>query len=128
MIIQNANTYQHSPPVAQTGQDGVKLAPKVAAKSPTVAPEPTNVQHQDASSPTPSPEQLKGAIEIINTVIRQSNNSLEFSLDDETSKPVVKLVDTETGELIRQYPSEETLAISRSIDRFQQGLLLKQKA
>jgi len=37
-------------------------------------------------------------------------------------------VDTETGDVIRQFPSEDMLAISRSIDRFQQGLLLKQKA
>ncbi|QLQ02359.1 MAG: flagellar protein FlaG [Thiobacillus sp.] len=41
---------------------------------------------------------------------------------------MVKMVDTSTGQLIRQFPSEETLAISRGIEQFQQGLLLKQKA
>lgn len=127
MIIQNASTYQHSPPAGQAIQDGSKVAQKVAVKLPDTASELASAQLQDVS-PTPSPEQLKSAVDIINTVIRQSNNNLEFSLDVETSKPIVKLVDTETGELIRQYPSEETLAISRSIDRFQQGLLLKQKA
>jgi hypothetical protein len=40
----------------------------------------------------------------------------------------VKMLDTSTGQLIRQYPSEEALAISRGIEQFQQGLLLKQKA
>jgi flagellar protein FlaG len=38
------------------------------------------------------------------------------------------MVDTSTGELIRQFPSEATLAISRGIAEFQQGLLIKQKA
>ncbi|MBZ0068923.1 MAG: flagellar protein FlaG, partial [Thiobacillus sp.] len=38
------------------------------------------------------------------------------------------MLDTSTGQLIRQYPSEEALAISRGIEQFQQGLLLKQKA
>jgi uncharacterized FlaG/YvyC family protein len=30
--------------------------------------------------------------------------------------------------VIRQFPSEEALAISKAIDRIQQGLLLKQEA
>jgi flagellar protein FlaG len=49
-------------------------------------------------------------------------------VDEDTDRLVVKLTDRETGELIRQFPSEETLAISRSIGEFQQGFLLKQKA
>jgi flagellar protein FlaG len=39
----------------------------------------------------------------------------------------VRVVDTVTGEVIRQVPSEELLAISRSIDKLQ-GLLLRQEA
>ena len=70
----------------------------------------------------------KQAVEEINRAMRQSNRNLEFSVDDATSRVVVRLTDTETGEVIRQIPSEETLAISRSIGEFQQGLLLKQKA
>jgi flagellar protein FlaG len=60
--------------------------------------------------------------------MQQSNRNLEFSVDEDTDRLVVKLTDRETGELIRQFPSEETLAISRSIGEFQQGFLLKQKA
>jgi flagellar protein FlaG len=40
---------------------------------------------------------------------------------------VVKVVDTETDQVIRQIPSEEMLAIARNIDRLQ-GLLVKQEA
>lgn len=74
-----------------------------------------------------SSEELKEAVKDINRAMQQSNRNLEFSVDADTSKLVVKLTDTETGELIRQIPSEETLAISRSLGEFQQGLLLKQK-
>ncbi|MBL8491536.1 MAG: flagellar protein FlaG, partial [Rhodocyclaceae bacterium] len=42
-------------------------------------------------------------------------------------KTVVKVVDGQTGKMIRQIPSEELLAIAESIDRMQ-GLLLRQKA
>jgi flagellar protein FlaG len=37
-------------------------------------------------------------------------------------------MDTSTGTLIRQFPSEATLAISRDIEQFQQGLLFTHKA
>jgi len=40
---------------------------------------------------------------------------------------VVKMVDTETEEVLRQFPSEEMLAISKSIDRMQ-GLLINREA
>jgi flagellar protein FlaG len=78
----------------------------------------------------PSSEQLKKAADNINQAMQQSNQNLEFefTMDTDTKKAVVRVVDTKTGELIRQIPSEETLAIARSIDQFRHGLLLSQKA
>ena len=69
-------------------------------------------------------------MDVINKVLQQLSHSLEFSVDEETKRPIVKMVDTETGELIRQIPSEETLAISHAIGQLQiqNGTLLKQKA
>ena len=72
--------------------------------------------------------QLQNATDNVNKVLKQSNKSLEFSVDTGTKKSIVKLIDTDTGDLIRQYPTEEMLAISNAIDQFQQGGLLKQKA
>ncbi|MES2238394.1 MAG: flagellar protein FlaG [Pseudomonadota bacterium] len=73
----------------------------------------------------PSSAQLEEAVTHINQVLQQTNRNLEFSVDDTTKRVVVKVVDTQTGELIRQIPSEETLAISRAIGTIQKGLLLK---
>ena len=75
-----------------------------------------------------STQELKSAVAVINQAMQQSNQALEFSVDTDTEQTVVRMVDTSTGELIRQYPSEATLAISRGIEQFQQGLLLTQKA
>ena len=74
---------------------------------------------------SPPAELLQHAIEKINLVLQQKNRALEFSVDTESSRIIVKVIDTETGDLIRQLPSETTLAISRSISESQQGLLLK---
>lgn len=64
----------------------------------------------------------------INEVLRQSNQDVqfEFSMDADTKKSLFKVVDTKTGELIRQIPSEEMLAIVRSIDHFRKGFLFKE--
>jgi flagellar protein FlaG len=58
----------------------------------------------------------------------QSNTGLEFSIDSESKKTLIKVVDTATGATIRQFPSKEMIAISAAIDQFQKGLLFKQKA
>jgi len=130
MIIQNGSRASQE---AQTVARAVDDAPKpVAAASSAGAGRATvEVQHTLATpvaAPKATSEQLKQAVEEINRAMRQSNRNLEFSVDDATRRVVVRLTDTETGEVIRQIPSEETLAISRSIGEFQQGLLLKQKA
>lgn len=115
MIIQNTNANQGILPVRLVSDD----APKVVAGSKQAAPQQLSFT------------QLKTAVESINRVMLQSNLNLEFIVDSDTKKPIVKMVDAETGELIRQIPSEEMLAITRSIDqflKFQRGLLLSQKA
>lgn len=122
MIIQNSTTNQAAAPVRLTS-DG---APNVVVDTSNAGPAPSV---QQAAPQQPSSAQLQNAVDGINLAMRQSNQNLEFSVDTSTNKPVVKMVDTQTGDLIRQFPSEETLAIARSIDQFlqRQGLLLNQK-
>ncbi|HEY9099141.1 MAG TPA: flagellar protein FlaG [Thiobacillus sp.] len=76
----------------------------------------------------PSAEELKNVVIAINKALQQSNQNLEFSVDTDTAQTVIRMVDTSTGELIRQFPSEAALAISRGIEEFQQGTLLTQEA
>jgi flagellar protein FlaG len=84
--------------------------------------EPTVVVPDPPVSSTDA-EQVKRAVEAVNRQIQTAVPNLRFSVDEDTGKTVVRIVDTDTGETIRQVPSEEMLAISRSIDRLQ-GLLL----
>ena len=53
--------------------------------------------------------------------------NLLFSIDDDTGRTIVKVVDAQTDEVIRQMPSEEVLAISKAIDKLK-GVLIQQKA
>ncbi|MBI5791998.1 MAG: flagellar protein FlaG [Rhodocyclales bacterium] len=131
MTISPANGPNLDPQVGTRAKDdGARTVPAGTTR-PVRAP--AGVESSQAAAAAeatrqPTPEQLKAAVSEINKVMQQSNRNLEFSMDDDTHRLVVRLTDTETGELIRQIPSDETLAISRSIGEFQQGFLLKQKA
>jgi flagellar protein FlaG len=76
----------------------------------------------------PLAAQLQVAVNNLNQALKQTNKNLEFTVDSESKDPIVKLVDSETGDVIRQYPSEEALSIAKAIDSFQQGMLIKQEA
>ena len=119
MIIQSTSH------IHQAVQPDVRVGSASSAKAELKAAAATPAQNAPRQA---SAEELKSAVATINQAMRQSNRNLEFSVDTDTHQTVVKMVDTSTGELIRQFPTEATLAISRSIDQFQQGLLLTQKA
>ncbi|MDD1621854.1 MAG: flagellar protein FlaG [Methylococcaceae bacterium] len=73
---------------------------------------------------------IEKVINDINKVFQQlkQNVQLQFSVDADTKKSVIKVVDAMTGDLIRQIPSEEILVMVRSIDQFQKSLLIEEKA
>lgn len=78
--------------------------------------------------PAPTAAQVQSAVDSINKAMLKNSSNLEFSIDHDTKQMVVKVVESRTGDVIRQFPSEEVLAISRAIDHMQQGFLIKQKA
>lgn len=126
MLIQNTSNMAQAPQPARLASDGAPVAVVAAPSKPSVAVE--QVAAKPVAEQQPSATQLQNVVDSINKVMKQSNRNLEFSVDTDTKKPIVKLVDSETGDVIRQFPSEEALAISRSIENIQKGLLLKQKA
>lgn len=71
--------------------------------------------------------QVEEAAKAVNDFLKPINNSLQFQLDEDTGQTVVKVIDTATKDVIRQFPSEEMLSIAKAIDKMK-GLLIHQKA
>jgi flagellar protein FlaG len=98
---------------------------------PDERPSPSSASSHAAATPapasTPAPEQVKQAAQVIGRAMQTLARNLQFSVDDSSGETIVKVVDMETGNVIRQMPSQEALDISKAIDRLQ-GLLLRQKA
>ena len=80
-----------------------------------------------APSPATSVQQVRAAVDTLNRAMQDTNQNLEFSVDNTTHQTVVKVMDMQTGDLITQFPSKAALAIAHSIDQYQRGLLLSQK-
>lgn len=60
-------------------------------------------------------EQLKAAVEIANSGIKICNYNLEFRIHKESGRVQVKVIDTQSGEVIREIPPEQMLRLSASI-------------
>ena len=107
-------------------------APVVTASSNATIPtelslEPQQNTVKQIAEQQPTSVQMQNTVNGVNKMLKQNGQNLEFRVDAETNKLVIKLFDKETGDMIRKIPSDEMLAIARSIDRFQQGLLVKQE-
>lgn len=82
----------------------------------------TAMQRASASS-----EQVDDAVRQVNDTLQMVSQKLEFSIDKDTEAFVVKVVDKETKEVIRQIPSEEMLELAKALDKLQ-GLLIRDQA
>ena len=75
--------------------------------------------------------ELKGLLNEANQLMQVSKRKLQFSINEDTGKPVVRVYDAVTKELIRQYPPDEILALARTIkemmDEPKPGFMLDEK-
>ncbi len=70
---------------------------------------------------------LAAAVRKLNELVAPTLQNIEFSMDQESDRMVVKVVDTATQKVLRQIPNEEVLAFSKTLGRLQ-GLVIRQTA
>lgn len=75
-------------------------------------------------------DQVKKAVDEGNSFLQVVKRNLQFKVDEATDELVVKIVDSESGELVRQIPSEEMLAFIERLQEQdgQQGLMIQDRA
>ncbi len=57
------------------------------------------------------PKKIEEIASEVQIQLKRLNTELRFEVDNESKETIVRIIDNETGELIRQIPSEEMLAI-----------------
>ena len=93
-------------PVAKV--DNPRPVEKVEAKQ-----EPIKIDTQ----PVGSAEEISKAIEQVQVMMDLRNRSVSISQDSESGREVIKVRNEQTGEVIRQMPTEEMLAFMRNLTR-----------
>jgi flagellar protein FlaG len=61
-------------------------------------------------------EKLKMAVQEIEKFVQSVKRNLEFSIDEPSGKVVVKVIASDSGEVVRQIPNEEVLKLASSLN------------
>ena len=70
---------------------------------------------QALKSIEPERERVVEAIKKIQEFVDETQRGLQFSIDDDTGRTVVKVIARHSGEVIRQLPSEEALELAKRL-------------
>ncbi|WP_341327691.1 flagellar protein FlaG [Methylotuvimicrobium sp. KM2] len=77
-------------------------------------------------------EDVKQLAEQGNKVLAEAQRNLQFKVDETTNQVVVSVVDQKSGEVLRQIPSDEVLALAKRLKELDgeqlQGVFLKEQA
>jgi flagellar protein FlaG len=69
------------------------------------------------ATPAPTVENVRAAAKQIESYLKSNGRALEFRVDSDTRQLVVTVRDPETGETIRQIPTEEVLQLARTLSK-----------
>ena len=104
------------PVAAQAPQDASKRQVEEPAR-----------QQADSHSANIEPAELEKAVEKVREVFQKVEPRLQFEVDPDLHRVIVKIMNGESGEVIRQIPPQEVLDLARNFQA-STGLLLKQQA
>ncbi len=70
------------------------------------------------------PQSVDQVVSGLNELVQNLHRNLQFSIDDESGETVIKVIDSETHEVVRQIPSEEIMRLRRRLEEAS-GLLFQ---
>ena len=92
-----------------------------------ITPSPVSTVRPKVGNKPESDEQIRQAVQNIQSAVDNLAHNLRFSIDEDTGKTIIKVVDAHTDKVIRQFPTEQAIEIARTLDKVQ-GLLFNDKA
>lgn len=112
---------QISPPVLQS-----------ARQEPSAAPEKSSValapikKAEIKADPIEMQKNLSQSIERLNQMMLQNGRNLSFTIDPSLEIPIITVKNEETGEVIRQIPTQAVVQVAHNFDALK-GVLLNSK-
>lgn len=109
------NAANHAAPVA-----------KLAAIHPLIVSDSTPQTAATADVSDDEGVPLSRAVEELNRYVAGSRTDLKFTVDRDAGQVVVTIIDSESGQVLRQMPSVEAIRIARYLEHDRQGLIRQQ--
>lgn len=127
LSIQSVDPSRGKPsPVEQPKPPEKADAPEISSQSLTEEISDKSARASDAvrsTAETISPEKLGQLIrELEEQLPTTASKGLRFQMDETLNRPIVSVVDKESGQVLRQLPTEEVVRAARNID-YMRGIL-----
>lgn len=85
------------------------------------------VAEADNAADKTDPQKLTEVATELSEMMSMMRKGLAFKVDDNSGQPIVTVLDRDTGDVIRQMPSEEALKLAEKLSEVT-GLLMKTEA
>ena len=59
--------------------------------------------------------ELRAAVETVRNFVADMQRDLQFTVDEDSGRTIITVIDSESGQVVRQIPSEELLQIAKSV-------------
>ncbi len=102
-------------PAAQFFGNGQETAVAGAARSQNASQAPLRPPQGSASEQL-STQEVQNTVDAFNEVFTQANVSVRYSFDQKTHDLVIKLVDSDTNEVLRQMPPDQILKMRQRLE------------
>lgn len=87
----------------------------------------SSISQQQSTENSKKPPSLEEAVKHLADFVASASSEISFSIDPSSGTQVVKIMDKNSHEVIRQMPSEEAIHLAQALDKLQ-GLFVKDKA
>ncbi len=84
------------------------------------------VEAQNNANPAQNQLSVQEAVKHLESFVSIARADISFSVDEASGVQVVKVMDRQSKEVIRQFPSEEVIRIAQALDQLQ-GIFVKDK-
>ena len=91
------------------------------------SPEGTALSKKQNAAPAPAPAPIAGGeigvaktealVKDLNSALEKVDGDYSVSVDNETGMVVVRITNTETGELVKQVPAQQLLDVSMNVEK-----------
>lgn len=136
--ITSGSTLPQEPSRAPSASESINIrsstAFELAPKDPIISTATETVNGAKNSQNPATQEEVKNEIETLQQFNQSINRSLQFEVDEELGVTIVRVIDKDTEELIRQFPPEELINLTRRLKELNQqysdnssGILLQEK-